>query len=96
MESLRAELYGSGVSVVCVCPGYIDTPMTRVNRFRMPFLISADDAARRIARAIAAKRRLAVIPWQMALVSVLLRTMPGWLYDRLASRAPRKPKDVPV
>ncbi|HUF79658.1 MAG TPA: SDR family NAD(P)-dependent oxidoreductase, partial [Burkholderiales bacterium] len=29
MESLRTELYGSGVSVVCVCPGYIDTPMTR-------------------------------------------------------------------
>ena len=96
MESLRAELYGSGVSVVCVCPGYIDTPMTRVNRFRMPFLISADDAARRIARAIEGKRRLAVIPWQMALVSVALRAMPGWLYDRIASRAPRKPKDVPI
>jgi short-subunit dehydrogenase len=96
MESLRAELYGSGVSVVCICPGYIDTPMTRVNRFRMPFLLSADEAARRIARAIAAKRRLTVIPWQMALVSVLLRLMPGWLFDRLASRAPRKPKDVPV
>ena len=96
MESLRAELYGSGVSVVCICPGYIDTPMTRVNRFRMPFLISADDAARRIARAIEAKRRLAVIPWQMALVSVLLRVMPGWLFDRLAARAPRKPRDVPV
>ena len=96
MESLRAELYGSGVSVVCVCPGYIDTPMTRVNRFHMPFLLSADDAARRIARAIARKRRLAVIPWQMALVSVLLRAMPGWLFDRIASRAPRKPKDVPI
>ena len=96
MESLRAELHGSGVSVVCVCPGYIDTPMTRVNRFRMPFLLSADEAARRIARAIAAKRRLAVIPWQMALVSPLLRAMPGWLFDRLASRAPRKPKDIPV
>ena len=96
MESLRAELYGSGVSVVCICPGYIDTPMTRVNRFRMPFLLSADEAARRIARAIAARRRLAVIPWQMALVSVLLRTMPGWLYDRLAARAPRKPRDAPL
>jgi len=96
MESLRAELYGSGVSVVCVCPGYIDTPMTQVNRFRMPFLLSADEAARRIARAIAGKRRLAVIPWQMALVSVALRAMPGWLYDRIASRAPRKPRDVPV
>lgn len=96
MESLRAELYGSGVSVVCVCPGYIDTPMTRVNRFRMPFLLPADEAARRIARAIAARRRLAVIPWQMALISIGLRAMPGWLYDRIASRAPRKPKDVPI
>lgn len=96
MESLRVELYRSGVSVVCVCPGYIDTPMTRVNRFRMPFLITADDAARRIARAIEGKRRLAVIPWQMALVAVALRAMPGWLFDRIASRAPRKPRDVPL
>lgn len=95
MESLRAELYGSGVSVVCVCPGYIDTPMTRVNRFRMPFLLSADEFARRMAKAVAARRRMVVIPWQMAAVSVLLRLMPGWLYDRLAARAPRKPK-VPV
>jgi NAD(P)-dependent dehydrogenase (short-subunit alcohol dehydrogenase family) len=96
MESLRAELYGSGVSVVCICPGYIDTPMTRVNRYRMPFLLPADEAARRIARAIAARRRLAVIPWQMAAVSVLLRWMPGWLYDRLAARAPRKPRDIAI
>jgi short-subunit dehydrogenase len=96
LESLRAELYGSGVSVVCICPGYIDTPMTRVNRFSMPFLLPADEAARRIARAIARKPRLAVIPWQMALVSIGLRAMPGWLYDRIASRAPRKPTDVAV
>jgi NAD(P)-dependent dehydrogenase (short-subunit alcohol dehydrogenase family) len=96
LESLRTELYGSGVSVVCVCPGYIDTPLTRVNRFRMPFLLSADEAAPKIARAIAAKRRLVVIPWQMALVSLPLRVMPGWLFDRLASRAPRKPRDVPL
>ena len=93
MESLRAELYGSGVSVVCICPGYIDTPLTRVNRFRMPFLISAEEAAPKIAHAIAARRRLTVIPWQMALVSLVLRPMPGWLFDRLASRAPRKPRD---
>lgn len=94
LESLRTELYGSGVSVVCICPGYIDTPMTRVNRFRMPFLISADEAAPRIARAIAAQKRVAVIPWQMAAVSLVLRTLPGWLYDRLAARAPRKPRGI--
>lgn len=96
LESLRVELRGTGVSVVCVCPGYIDTPMTRVNRFPMPFIIDADDAARRIARAIQAKRRVAVIPWQMAIVSLVLRAMPGWLFDRAFSRAPRKPRDLPL
>jgi len=96
MESLRVELRGSGVSAVTVCPGYVDTPLTRVNSYRMPFLLPADDAARRIARAIAAKRRLAVIPWQMALLSYALRALPGWVYDRLAARAPRKPRDVEV
>ncbi|HKI63685.1 MAG TPA: SDR family oxidoreductase [Burkholderiales bacterium] len=96
MESLRVDLRGSGVSAVTICPGYVDTPLTRVNRYRMPFLLSADEAARRIARAIAAKRRLAVIPWQMALLSYPLRALPGWLYDRLAARAPRKPRDIEV
>ena len=85
-------MHGSGVAVVCICPGYIDTPLTRVNRFRMPFLLPPDEGARRIARAIARRPRLAVIPWQMALVSVALRAMPGWLFDRLAARAPRKPR----
>jgi len=92
-ESLRTELHGSGVSVVCVCPGYIDTPLTRVNRFHMPFLLSADAAAPKIARAIAARRRVAVIPWQMAFAATVMRLMPHWLYDRLASRAPRKPRN---
>jgi len=95
LESLRTEMHGSGVAVVCICPGYIDTPLTRVNRFRMPFLLPPDEGARRIARAIARRPRLAVIPWQMALVSVALRAMPGWLFDRLAARAPRKPRSSP-
>src|SRR5262249_27870959 len=94
LESLRAELYGSGVAVVGLCPGHIDTPITRVNRFRMPFLMSPDEAAPRFARAISARRRRVVMPWQMALVAVLLRLLPGWLYDRLAARAPRKPRHL--
>jgi NAD(P)-dependent dehydrogenase (short-subunit alcohol dehydrogenase family) len=92
LESLRVELRRARVAVVTLCPGYIATPMTAKNPYRMPFLLDADDAAARFARAIAQRRRLAVIPWPMALVSVLLRMLPGWLYDRLLDRAPRKPR----
>jgi short-subunit dehydrogenase len=96
LEALRVELRGSGVSVVTICPGYIDTPMTQVNRYRMPFLLPADEAARRIARAIQAKRRLAVIPWQMAIIGRIMRLLPSPLYDRMTARAPRKPRDIAV
>jgi short-subunit dehydrogenase len=96
LESLRAELHGSGVAVVTVCPGYIRSPMTAVNRYPMPFILEADDAARRIARLIEKKRRFAVVPWQMAIVAFLLRRLPGWLYDRLFARAPRKSRNLPL
>ncbi|MGB8434891.1 MAG: SDR family NAD(P)-dependent oxidoreductase, partial [Burkholderiales bacterium] len=95
LESLRVELHGTGVTVVTICPGYIDTPMTRVNPYRMPFLLSAEVGARRIARAIDAGRSLAVIPWQMRVVSWGLRLLPNWLYDRLFARAPHKPRNLP-
>ncbi len=94
LESLRVELRASGVAVVTICPGYIDTPMTAQNPYPMPFLLAADEAARRFARAIAAKRRRVVIPWQMALLSLVFRALPGWLYDRVFERGPRKPRRI--
>jgi hypothetical protein len=94
LESMRVELAPSGVSVVTICPGFIDSPMTRVNKYRMPFLLASDEAARRFARAIESKRRLAVIPWQMAIVSSVLRVLPGWVFDRVMARSPRKSRDL--
>jgi short-subunit dehydrogenase len=96
LESLRVELRGDGIAVVTICPGYIATPMTAKNPYRMPFLLDADEAARRLARVIARKKRFAVVPWQMAAVSVVLRLLPRWLYDRLFDGAPRKPRGGPL
>ncbi len=93
LESLRVELAGSGIDVVTICPGYVATPLTSLNRYPMPFLLRAPEAARRIAHAIAARKRLAIIPWQMRLVVFFLRRMPNWLFDRLFARAPRKARD---
>ena len=92
MESLRGELRGSGVKVVTVAPGYIETPMTAVNTYPMPFILPVDEAAQRIARVIDSGRSYAVIPWQMAIVAKLLRLLPNPLFDLLFSRAGRKPR----
>ena len=95
LESLRVELAGSGVAVVTICPGYIATPMTAENRYRMPFLIGADKAARLIARASARRQRFYVLPWQMAVVGRVLRLLPRPLYDAAFARAPRKSRQPP-
>ena len=92
LESLRVELHGSGIKVVTICPGYIKTPMTAVNPYAMPFILDADVAAKRIARAISRQTPFVVIPWQMGWVARLLKWLPCWLYDRLFARAPRKPR----
>ncbi len=92
LESLRVELVGSGVDVITLCPGYIATPMTEKNPYPMPFLLSDDDAARLVVRAIRRGRRFYVFPWQMAWAGRLLRALPRPLYDLAFARAPRKPR----
>ncbi len=94
LESLRVETFGSGVKVVTLCPGYIKTPMTDVNTYPMPFILEADEAARRMARVIESGKSLAVVPWQMGLVGWALLRMPNWLYDALFSKAPHKSRAV--
>ena len=91
-ESLRLELKPHGIRVVTIAPGYIDTPMTRHNPYKMPFLMPAARFAEKAAAAIAAGDSYRVIPWQMGVVAKLLRALPNALYDKAFIRAPRKPR----
>lgn len=89
-ESLRGEMRASGVKVVTLCPGYIDTPLTRQNRYSMPFLMPAHRFADRAFEAICAGSSYRVIPWQMGWVAKLLRVLPNGVFDRLLAGRPRK------
>lgn len=89
-ESLRIELRTNGVQVTTVVPGYVDTPLTRGNRYAMPFLLAPQEFAERAWRAIAARRSLAIIPWQMAWVGRLMKILPNALFDRLLVGRKRK------
>ncbi len=96
LEALRLELKARGIAVVTVAPGYIDTPMTRVNPYPMPFRMAAADAAAQVARCIARRRPYAVIPWQMAWTAKVLKWLPIPVYDALFEKAPRKPRGLPT
>ena len=89
-ESLRGELRSGGVRVVTICPGYVDTPLTRNNRYGMPFLLTAPDFADRAFRAIESGTSYRVIPWQMGVVAKLLRLLPNAVFDRLLVGRARK------
>lgn len=92
LESLRVEMFGTGISVITVCPGFIVTPMTMNNPFRMPFILTAEAAAKKIVRIIKQKKTYAIIPWQMAIVARVLKILPNFIYDRLLASMPRKPR----
>ena len=94
-ESLRGECRGDGVRVVTLLPGYIATPLTAGNPYRMPFMLSAEAFAERAFRAIERGSSYAVIPWQMAVVAKLLRLLPNAVFDRLLARRRRKPRRAP-
>ena len=94
LESLRLEMRPAGIKVVTIAPGYIETPMTAMNPYRMPFLMPAAQAAERFASAIARGTSYTVIPWQMGVVAKLLRLLPNPLYDLLFTNAPRKPRGL--
>ncbi len=93
-ESLRVGLHGTGVQVVTIAPGFIRTPMTAENPYRMPFLMEPEDFARKAVDAMLRRKSYVVIPWQMAIVAKVLRALPNWAFDRLLAGRARKPRRI--
>ena len=93
-ECLRGELRDTGVKVVTLCPGYIDTPLTQKNTYSMPFLMQADQFAAKAFHSIEAGASYRVIPWQMGLLAKVLRLLPDSWFDRAFAGRPRKPRST--
>lgn len=89
-EALRGELAPAGVGVSVICPGFVETPMTAVNRFRMPFLMDVERASAIMARGLEADRGRIAFPLPMHLMTRIVACLPSAWIDRLAARLPRK------
>jgi short-subunit dehydrogenase len=85
-ESLRVDLKGSGIDVTIIHPGFIKTPLTAGRQAQMPWLMELDDAVKKIARAIEARKKSYAFPWQLATIVRACMVLPIPLYDRIMAR----------
>jgi short-subunit dehydrogenase len=86
MEGLRIQLRDRGIAVTTLCPGFVLTPMTEINQFKMPFLLTADEAARRIVGALRRRKKVFNFPWQMALMTKATAWLPDWVIARTMAK----------
>ena len=79
-ESIYPQLKRAGVHISIIVPGFVDTPLTAVNKFPMPFLMSAEEAARRIARGLEQKRYEIAFPNRFIYLLKLMRMLPNSVF----------------
>jgi short-subunit dehydrogenase len=83
LEASRIDLAPYGIAVTTINPGFIATPMTERNQFKMPFLMSDERAAMIMANGIERRRPVVEFPLPMALITRLARLLPNAVYDRV-------------
>ncbi len=90
-EAMRSALEDRGISVNVICPGFIRTPMTDVNSFKMPFLMSAEKAAKIMRKGLAKNKGRIAFPWPTAFIAWLTGALPDAFVHKLLKSAPAKP-----
>ena len=89
-EALRGALHADGVAVSVICPGFVRSRMTAVNRFRMPFLMDAERAARIIRRGLERNQPRIAFPFPTYLAAWLIGALPMVIADPMLRRLPQK------
>ncbi len=89
MDGLRMELHGSGVHAMTICPGFVRTPLTDLNRYSMPFLLECEEACRIIRKAIERRANTFTFPWQMRGLTPVIKHAPEWVLRKAAPKGAR-------
>ena len=82
-ESFAIDFRPIGIHVTAIAPGFVDTPLTKLNKHPMPFIISSSKTSKLIRNAISKKKELYVFPFGMYLMITILAYMPRMLYRML-------------
>ncbi|MFN4895836.1 MAG: SDR family NAD(P)-dependent oxidoreductase [Pseudomonadota bacterium] len=86
LESIRFHLVNKGITISIVNPGFVKTPLTDKNDFRMPFLVDAPRAAKIICDGIERGKREVAFPFPFNWVLKIARVLPAPLYESIVNR----------
>jgi short-subunit dehydrogenase len=89
-ESFYHQLKEFGINLSCIYPGYIKTPLTDKNHFKMPLLMNAEEASKIIINGIQKNKRVIAFPLRMWIVVNILRILPFYLRSFIMSFLPKK------
>ena len=86
LESLKAEYKPYNVKIISVHPGFIKTPMTDKNDFPMPYLMGVEKAVEIIFNKLVSEKEIIRFPWQMALLTGMLKRIPDSWFQKIADK----------
>ncbi|MGE0252087.1 MAG: SDR family NAD(P)-dependent oxidoreductase [Dongiaceae bacterium] len=89
-ESINFDARHMGIKVQIINPGFVKTPLTDKNRFPMPFLIPAEEAANKIAKGLRRNKFEIAFPWMFVSILKILKQLPDSWYFRLVAKATGK------
>jgi short-subunit dehydrogenase len=79
-EALQPDLVQHNIFLSLVNPGFVDTPMTKVNKFPMPGILTVEDASQRIIAGLTARRYEIAFPFALVATMKIARLVPNRLY----------------
>ena len=91
-ESMYFDLHGHGIGVSLVNPGFVQTPLTAQNKFHMPALITADQAAVEMIKGWRKGDFEIHFPKKFTLVLKFLKILPYFIYFKMVAKATQSTK----
>ena len=88
-ECLRLDLQHENIEVQIVSPGFVRTPLTDRNDFSMPFILDADDAARRMAAGVSGRQFDVQFPRRLTWLLNAIRCVPRKLREKMLGKLSR-------
>ena len=83
LQGLRNRLTSSGIHVLTIKPGFVDTPMTAGFEKKGLLWATPEQIALGIVQAMRARRNAVYLPWFWRWIMLLIRSIPEQIFKRL-------------